>query len=172
MAGINTSSQHDNGKVRRKKSSLHIDMTPMVDLGFLLITFFMLTATLLKPYVVRIQKEKVDESTTHHQPILPAKNLLTLVLEENNRVYWFMGQSDPEVHQSDFSPHGIRDVLFRKKAEIPKLHVFIKASDRSKYQNLIDVMDEMMITGIEKYSLMDITQADKNLIAEYSASGQ
>jgi biopolymer transport protein ExbD len=172
MASITTSSQGDNGKVRRKKTNIHLDMTPMVDLGFLLITFFMLTAVLTKPYVLQILKPKIDESVTEKRPPINEKNLLTLVLSENNSVYWFIGQNSPTIHRSNFSAEGIRKVLLQKKKEIKKLHVFVKATDKSRYQNLIDVLDEISITGIEHYSMMSLTPTDSRLVAEYKAPAQ
>ena len=151
------------GKVRSKKASTRIDMTPMVDLAFLLLTFFVLTSTLNKPQTMEItmpEKPKDEEVV----PEVNEKNVLTLVLGENDKVYWYMGTTDPEVTRTDFSDKGIRKVLFQKKAELPKLVVLIKAMDTAKYKNMVDIMDEMNITSTQRFALVDITPVDKELI--------
>jgi biopolymer transport protein ExbD len=134
MAEINASSQRSSGKVGRKRSSLKIDMTPMVDLGFLLITFFMLTASLTKPQVLPIDKYSEDENDPSPRKSIYEKNLLTLMLGENNSVYWFIGTTDPKIEVTDYSVDGIRKILSSKKAEIKDMYVFIKASEKSRYQ--------------------------------------
>lgn len=166
MAEINTSSTRSNGKVRRKRSSLRIDMTPMVDLAFLLITFFMLTSVLTQPVVMKVNKPD-DDPDSQSQQTIREKDLLTLVLGENDKLYWFTGITDPEINITDFSESGIRKILTTKKAEIQRLHVFIKGSKGSRYKNLVDIMDEMLITEITNYSIVDMTQDDDKLIAEF-----
>lgn len=151
------------GKVRSKKASTRIDMTPMVDLAFLLLTFFVLTSTLNKPQTMELtlpEKPKEEEDI----PEVNEKNVLTLVLGENDKVYWYMGITDPEVVRTDFSDKGIRKVLFEKKAELPKLVVLIKAMDTAKYKNMVDILDEMNITSTRIYALVDMTPVDKELI--------
>lgn len=165
MAEINTSASRGKGKIRRQKASLKIDMTPMVDLGFLLITFFMLTAVLIKPYVLPIEKYADEENEPSRHRTIQEKNLITVMLGENNKVYWFAGVTDPKIEVTNFSVNGIRKILLSKKAEIRDLYVFIKASEHSRYQNLIDILDEMTITGISHYSLIDATGDDEKLIA-------
>ena len=167
MAEINTSSQRGGRNIRRQRLSLRIDMTPMVDLAFLLITFFMLTTVLTKPFVIKIEKPKDDESTSNQRRTIHEKDLITVVLGENNNIYWFTGSTNPKVSVTNFSANGIRKILLTKKAEVKGLHVFIKATDLSRYQNLIDILDEVLIAEIKNYSIMDMTQDDDKLIAEF-----
>ena len=153
------------GKVRAKKSSTRIDMTPMVDLAFLLLTFFVMTTTLNKPQTMEIvMPEKTEEPDD--QPKVNEKHVLTLVLGEDNKVYWYIGITDPKVEVTDFSTSGIRKLLLEKKNEIPKLVILIKASDKSKYKNMVDILDEMNINQIKVYALVDITKVDEDLIKE------
>lgn len=166
MAEINGSAQRSSGDARRRSSSIKIDMTPMVDLGFLLITFFMLTAVLTKPSVLPIEKYADEEDDAVGRKTIQEKKLMTLVLGKNNKVYWFMGTTNPRVEVTNFSVNGIRKVLLTKKEEIKDLFVFIKASEQSRYQNLVDILDEMTIADIKRYSLMDATPEDNHLIAE------
>lgn len=153
------------GKVRVKKSSTRIDMTPMVDLAFLLLTFFVMTTTLNKPQAMQINMpDKPKEGD--EQPEVNEKNVLTLVLGEDDKVYWYIGITDPKVEVTDFSATGIRKVLLEKKAEIPKLIVLIKSLDEARYKNMVDIMDEMNISSVQRFALVEITDVDKDLVKE------
>lgn len=153
------------GKVRAKRSSTRIDMTPMVDLAFLLLTFFVMTTTLNKPQAMQINMpDKPKEND--EQPEVNEKNVLTLVLGENDKIYWYMGITDPKVEVTDFSATGIRKVLLEKKAELPKLIVLIKSLDEARYKNMVDIMDEMNISTVQRFALVEITPVDKDLVKE------
>lgn len=153
------------GKVRSKKTSTRIDMTPMVDLAFLLLTFFVMTTTLSKPQTMEItmpEKPKDDIEV----PKVNERDVMTIVLGENDKVYWYAGITDPKVELTNFSPNGIRKVLLEKKNTIPKLVVLIKAMDKAKYRNMVDILDEMNINVIQRFALVDITKVDEELIKE------
>ncbi len=160
MSEISQSTDDKNKKIRSKKTSTRIDMTPMVDLAFLLLTFFVMTSSLLKPHAVQLDK---PERTSNPPPIVE-KNLLTVILGKDNKIYWFIGVTNPLVAITDFSKDGIRKILFKKKSELPKLVVLIKSNSQSRYQNMVDILDEMTIVGIERYALDDTTPADDALI--------
>jgi biopolymer transport protein ExbD len=153
------------GKIRSKKSSTRIDMTPMVDLAFLLLTFFILTTTLSKPQTMEInmpEKPKPEDK----QPEVNEKKVLTLVLGANDKVYWYVGITEPVAKKVDFSKDGIRKVLIEKKSEIRDLIVLIKAMDEAKYKNMVDIIDEITITNIQRFAIVDITPADKQIVRE------
>jgi biopolymer transport protein ExbD len=153
------------GKVRSKKTSTRIDMTPMVDLAFLLLTFFVMTTTLNKPQTMEItmpEKPKNEDKP----PVVNEKRVLTLVLGQDDKVYWYLGITDPKVEVTDFSPNGVRDVLMKENAAIKEMVVLIKPSDESRYKNVVDILDEMNITNIGRYALVEITDVDKQLIKE------
>src|SRR5262245_27875409 len=106
MAEIN---QHGdgqkNGKVRVKKMSTRIDMTPMVDLAFLLLTFFILTATFVQRNTLQVDMpEKVRDSTS--LPRLSENHVLTLALMENNKLYWWMGDA-PQASRTSYAKDGV-----------------------------------------------------------------
>lgn len=165
MAEISQDSGKKDGKVRSKKTSTRIDMTPMVDLAFLLLTFFVMTTTLNKPQTMEItMPEKPKEEDK--QPLVNEKRVLTLVLGGNNKIYWYLGITDPKVELSDFSNDGIRKVLLQQNAQIREMVVLIKPSDESKYKNVVDILDEMNISNIARYALVDITPVDKELIKD------
>jgi biopolymer transport protein ExbD len=165
MAEISQGSGKKDGKVRSKKTSTRIDMTPMVDLAFLLLTFFVMTTTLNKPQTMEItmpEKPKAEDK----QPVVNEKRVLTLVLGAENKVYWYLGITDPKVELSNFSNEGIRKVLLQQNSQIKEMVVLIKPSDESKYKNVVDILDEMNISNIARFALVDITSVDKELIKE------
>ena len=160
------------GKRRAKQLSTRIDMTPMVDLAFLLLTFFMLTTTFAKPTVLQLTMpvkptEEVDSGLRDSQA-------MTIILGKGHQAHYFFGlnaPSDksvpaPELKTTSFAPDGLRRVLLvrQRQRQRPGLVVLIKPSADSKYQDMIDVLDEMNITSQKKYALVKITQDDLNLL--------
>jgi len=164
MAEINAQSDGSRsaGKIRSRKASTRIDMTPMVDLAFLLLTFFMLATTFNKSLVMELlMPEKADSAQT--LPPIEAENVLNLVLGSNNQVFWYQGEDASQGQLTSYSTNGIRQVLLEHR-EKKKLWVFIKPSQASNYQNVVNVLDEMSITAIQRYSLADLTAADRALV--------
>lgn len=147
------------GKIRASKKSTRIDMTPMVDLAFLLLTFFILTTTFYKPHMLRLD---MPERTEAPSPIND-ENILNLVLDENNKIYWWMGL-EPTAELTNYSSEGVRKILLARGTN-PDLMVLIKPLDKSRYQNMIDILDEMVITNITRYAIVDFTEDDKTRIA-------
>lgn len=162
MAEVNSGGGKGKGKKRSKKVSTKIDMTPMVDLAFLLITFFMLTTTMTKPQAMEVNMpDKTKEKIT--QPIKESQ-ALTVILGENDKVYWYTGITDPKVQVTDFSANGIRKVLIDKNKSIHEMVVVVKSMDNSKYKNMVDMIDELHITKIQRFAPVSITDVDKQLI--------
>lgn len=146
--------------IRSKKLSTRVDMTPMVDLAFLLLTFFILTTTLSKLKVMEIvMPEKTIETTP-----VPEKRVLTLLLDADNKIYWRQGISVPKLESVKFDHDAINKLLIAKNVEIDKMLVLIKASDRSKYKNLVDIVDELALAKIDRYCIVDITDEEEELI--------
>jgi biopolymer transport protein ExbD len=179
-------------KKRAKKQSTHVDMTPMVDLAFLLLTFFVLTSTFSKPKVLRmIFPEKLDE-TVKDQKAPEVKDGITLLLTANDKIYYYRGSLKPntELIPIDYTRNGLRKVLVDYNADMlvklqdiqkrmnklddkdtaakrkldeevlnvqkaSKQIVLVKNDEGATYRNMIDVMDEFMITQIAKYYVID-----------------
>src|SRR5687767_2685866 len=99
-------------KVRSKKTSTRIDMTPMVDLAFLLLTFFVMTTTLNKPQTMEITMPEKPKDETE-APKVNEREVLTIVLGESDKVYWYTGITDPKVELTNFSSTGIRKILLQ-----------------------------------------------------------
>lgn len=172
MAELDTSSGggKKGGKVRSKKASTRVDLTAMVDLAFLLITFFILTTTLAKPKAMDVIMPDKDEKQ-EDQMDMAASRSMTILLGSNNKLEWFVGEpgkSQPE--SSNYSgKNGIRQVLIDKGKEIQAstgkyMFVLIKPSDKSNYKNLVDVLDEMKITAVQSYAIVDILPSELDLL--------
>ena len=126
MAELNTGGgdKHKDGKKRSKKASTRVDLTPMVDLGFLLITFFMLATTLIKPQTLEINMPSNDKVDKKDETKVKASKAITIILAKNNKVYYYFGDTDPKLKyvpvpiQTDFSKNGIRKMLLDRNAPI------------------------------------------------------
>ena len=151
------------GKGGRRKNTVRIDMTPMVDLAFLLLTFFMLTTQFMEPYIIKLELPLKPDTPANQPPIKPEK-VITVILGEKNRVYWYQGTDESKVAVTDFDSDGIRKVLFEKNRQIQGMYVFIKPTARSRYQNMIDILDEMTITDTQRFSIAKATAEDLRLI--------
>lgn len=153
----------DGGKVRSKKQSTKIDMTPMVDLAFLLLTFFILTTTFNKPKTMEVtMPDKVKDET--EQTKINENDILNLVLAENDKIYWWIGLTPP-AEVTNYSKDGVRKVIMEHNKANPKMMVLIKPKDESKYENMVDILDEMDITATKRFAIVDFTEDDKKIIA-------
>lgn len=161
MAELDTSGgggKKNGGKVRTKKSSAKVDLTAMVDLAFLLITFFMLTTTLSKPIAMDIAKpDKDDVNDTRLE--LRASQTMTILLGKHNKVAWYMGEAGktaPEIQSFSQIRKTILDNKASVKAKTGKdIVMVIKPTDGASYQNFVDIMDELLITGIKTAPAID-----------------
>jgi biopolymer transport protein ExbD len=150
-------------KVRSKKSSTKVDMTPMVDLAFLLITFFMLTTTLSKPQAMQVNMPDKDDKAD--KPEIAESKALTIILGENDKIFYYTGVKEPNVSTTDYSADGIRHVLLNKNKEVGDgLVVVIKAMKKAKYNNLVNILDEMHITQTKRFAVVEITSQDEELV--------
>lgn len=156
------------GKRRAQKLSTRIDMTPMVDLAFLLLTFFMLTTTFAKPTVMQLTMPVKSDQPTD----IPNSKAMTIVLDKGHQVRYFFGLNAPrdksvplpKLETTSFAANGIRQVLLRRQQQQKDLVVIIKPTAESKYQDMVDILDEMNITNQKKYALVRITQDDLSLL--------
>ena len=165
------------GKKRAKKMSTKIDMTPMVDLAFLLLTFFMLTTTFAKPNVMQLTMPVKDKKLPdEEQTKIKASEAVTIILAPDDKVFYYFGLNEPkdktvpvpDVKVTDFSANGIRQVLLNRQRATPPPVILIKPYNyegkQAKYKNMVDILDEMNITNQKKYALVDISKEDLDLI--------
>lgn len=168
MAELNTGDGGGKGgKVRSKKANSKVDLTAMVDLAFLLITFFMLTTTLSKPQSMDLGLPDKDEDPSKNKDIKVDENrTLTVLVGENNKMIYYMGLlATPIAGPKDISygKDGIRKELFSRKKSVLEytgnkdkgIIVIIKPSKKSNYRNLVDILDEMAITGVSTYAIVN-----------------
>lgn len=194
-------------KRRPKKHSTNIDMTPMVDLMCLLITFFMLTTAFAKPKVMEITMPEPPDPTKPKvdQPQIAANRTVNVILTADDKIYYYeglieAGKPSPPIYKSSYGADGIRKYLLdrnkivfeqitelrekvlkgelvmedstlnRRIKEIKKSDknspiILIKADENAKYRNIVDIIDEMAITNIASYAVVDINAAELKLLA-------
>ncbi len=168
MGEFKTEQKNSAGILKKKeKVAPRVDMTPLVDLAFLLLTFFMLTTTFNKPQVMEIKTgEKRDEKSV--QPKINEKHVLSIVLGGSNRIYWYRGLTEPSVQETDYSHEGLGRVLLEQNRVIDRMFVLIKPGDKSSYENLVTVLDELANADIKRYALVEIEEEDKNILNNYA----
>lgn len=175
MAEMDTSSsggKHKKGPgvKKSKKLSTRVDLTPMVDLGFLLITFFIFTTTMSHPTAMKLYLPK-DTDKPEEQNKAKESGALTLILGKDNNVFYYEGILAPDASNfksSNFGTgeDGIRNVILRKKAStnLDDLVVVIKPTRNCTYKNVVDILDEMKINVIKRYALVKIFDVENQLV--------
>ena len=193
--------KHKGGKKRGKKLSTRVDFTPMVDLGFLLITFFMLTTSMNKPQTMEINMPDKNVIEEKDKTLVKESQAITLLLAKDDKVVtYFLKDGVPSTPQiQNFGAKGIRATLLEENRKrnplldsIPvykgmlnkgiiteeeykarlfdiksyknALIVVIKAADNSKYENLVDILDEMLICNIGRYAVVDISASEVDML--------
>lgn len=177
MAEMDTSSSGGHkkgpGVKKGKKLSTRVDLTPMVDLGFLLITFFIFTTTMSQPTAMKLFLPK-DADKPEDQNKAKESGVITLLLGKDNNVFYYEGQLAPDgsnFKSSTFKE--IRTVLLEKKARTNEkdLVVVLKPSSESTYKNVVDILDEMTINVLKRYALVDISPVEEQLVKVSEAAG-
>jgi len=175
---------------KTKKKSTRIDMTAMVDVAFLLLTFFVLTATMSNSAVMELtmppKVEDEEQEKELRQKVIENK-IMTIVLKEDNEIGYYIGIRDAETGEANFGTTGensIRKVIedhLRGDGTLPRCPkgakdvsncwdpIFVvKPKEDSKYKNLVDLLDEFAITNAPKYAIDKFTPTDSLiLIGEY-----
>ncbi|MBA3828606.1 MAG: biopolymer transporter ExbD [Taibaiella sp.] len=186
MAEMDTSSSGGHkkgpGVKKGKKLSTRIDLTPMVDLGFLLITFFIYTTTMSKPKTMEINMPFKDEKLKVDTTKIKASTALTILLSKNHRIYYYEGLGDdptvpPDVKVTTFkNPGGIRTEIMAKQKKVNELRrtgqltdkdqtaILIKPDSTSSYSDLVNILDEMSINDVRVYAIVDISPVDQDFI--------
>jgi hypothetical protein len=189
MAELNTDDgggKKGGGKVRSKKSNAKVDLTAMVDLAFLLITFFMLTTSLSKPQSMDLglpdknKEDKPDDIIKTDQ-----KRTMTIIMGDNDKIKWFHGlleAPEPGGAPADavYGKNGLRKEILKRVVSVGEyaktrpaykegdgLIVIIKPTKKSTYRNLVDILDEMAISKVPTYAIVnDITPEEQKLVDE------
>ncbi len=162
---------------RMVKNSLKIDMTPMVDLGFLLISFFVITAQLSQSKAMNLYMPKDGPPTP-----LGESNALTILLGDNNRIFYYNGDwkdaaAAGNIYATNFSgSNGLRDVILEKQIRLEtneknkegrnRLMLMIKPGNEASYINVEDALDEATICMVKKYAVIKLFPNEASWLKE------
>ncbi len=148
------------GKKRRKgrRLGIRIDMTPLVDVAFLLLTFFMFTTSMSRPQTMEInlppdEKIKVEVAES---------NLLTLRINSKGEVFQNIGIDAPK----KLPATEMRKFLRERSQANPKLTVLVKVDRQGKYEMMVNTIDELQVAGIQRFSIGQLLDADRALMAK------
>lgn len=180
MAEMNVSGGgHKKGgkKARSKKMSTRVDLTAMVDLGFLLITFFMLATTFNKPKTMEVNKPIPPDKLDVQPPIKMSKTA-SLMLGANDKIYAYVSPDEIDattelaLDSINYSPAGLRKFIQRRQSEVQSqwgnkddLFVMIKPLPSSSFKNIVDVLDEMTINDVKRYAILAPNDPIDSLVA-------
>lgn len=165
--------RHKNSLRQGKKLSTKVDLTPIVDLGFLLITFFMVTTAWTKPHATDLRMPANGDSTN-----LGEKAALTILLGKNNTIFYYNGKLDESQKEGSCGitgysiDDGIGEIIRQKQQLMEKSHkggkkemmVLIKPSADASYENVVAILDEMLINNVGRYAIVDLTEDEKKLL--------
>jgi biopolymer transport protein ExbD len=202
---IQAEGKQKGGKKKAKKFSTNIDMTPMVDLMCLLITFFMLTTAFAKPKAMEItMPDKKDNLDPKDAPKISADRTINILISGDDKIFYYFGVADPKLPlpqliTSSYNKDGIRKILLQrnkivfkavaelkekvtkgeevmadstltrrikdlKKSDKNAPIILIKADEKAKYKNLVDIIDEMAICTVANYAVVDISDLEKQMV--------
>lgn len=160
MAGVTVQNEQGKGKNRKVGKP---DMTPLVDLGFLLLTFFIYTTTFSTPNVMEFATPTGEKGTSDVNHL----NSLTLILDADNKVFWHQKPLTElmakDIQETSYASDGIRSLINEKKQKAPNpenFTVIIKPTAEATWKNAVDVLDETFITGSDRKAITELTNSE------------
>lgn len=167
-----TTSGNSGRKGRRSTMTPRIDLTAMVDLAFLLITFFIMATTLAKPKAMPLAMPIPGPS----EPV-PESRTMSVCLGKDNKVIWYIGMPDKPLTTPQlvhFSKTGLRSALIDNNKRVLQMSgkpliVILKPSDHSVYSNFVAALDEFNVASIQSYAVADITPKDIDMLKQQGA---
>jgi biopolymer transport protein ExbD len=168
---------HKKGKKKRmKRIGVRLDMTPMVDVAFLLLTFFMLTTAFRLPQTMEISIPPEEEKGKTEQLKIAESNVLQILTTDDNLIYWIIGKEPPQ----KTTINDLRQVIIERSEknieegkgnttkEKYKLIVLIKIHDKSKYENMINIVDELDLAMVELNEKLKLTDRTTKLSPRFA----
>lgn len=156
---------------KQRKKLIRIDMTPMVDLGFLLITFFMFTTNFTKPNVMDLGLPA--KSDIPSKEVIDVRNQITFILGKDNRIFYHQSSSENlntgNLKETDLSGMNVPKLIAEAYNKAPKKENFtiiIKPTDESSYKNFVDMLDNVTIAKKERYGVTDIKPWEQKVYNE------
>jgi len=163
--------QEKQGAGKQRKKPIRVDMTPMVDLGFLLITFFMFTTNFTKPNVMDLGLPAKGPQPPHN--VVKDKNQVTFILGKDNRVFYHQSNKEDlnknNLKETDFSGINITKIISEAYEHAPvkeNFTIIIEPTDDANYKNFVDVLDNVAISKKERYGVTDIKPWEKKVYEE------
>jgi biopolymer transport protein ExbD len=147
---------------RKRKVGVRIDMTPMVDVVMLLLTFFMLTTYFSKPQAMEINVPPDDKNTVE----VAESNLLTIRVAQDNTIYWNMAREPAKLVEFN----DLHALLLERIKSNPKLITLVRIDRQSTYKMMVDILDELNLANITRFSLAPMQQYDEREIQKARAS--
>ena len=149
---------------RMRRLNVRIDMTPMVDVAFLLLTFFMLTTTMNRPQTMEINLPPKQDGKDIKVEVAQS-NLMTVRVKEDGSIFWNMAIDVPKkVEYRD-----LRKLMISNSQANPKLVTLIKIDRKGKYSMMVDIMDEMNLANVTRFSIAPMDDNDKKALEKASA---
>ena len=157
MAGVDLGGSGGGGKKGRglrrhkRRARIRIDMTPMVDVAFLLLIFFMVTTVFRRPQALEmtIPKEKAEQE-------IPEQNVLQIRVTKDQALYWNIGFDTP----TSAKPEDLHTIVGDLKSKNPALAAVIKIHREAPYHWMVDILDEITMGDLQRYSLAPFTEDD------------
>lgn len=159
-AGGGGSRSRKKGKRKpKKRMNVRIDMTPLVDVAFLLLTFFMMTTVFRKPSTMEINLPPNDVNVE-----IAESNLLTLRIDEAKMVYYSVGMDVPKKLKFE----DLKKFLVESASQNPKLVVLLKIDRKGKFNYMVDIIDELNMAKLDRFSIAPMTDIDLREMARAS----
>jgi biopolymer transport protein ExbD len=135
-----------------RRAKIRIDMTPMVDVAFLLLIFFMVTTVFRRPQALEITlpKEKAEIE-------IPEENVMQIRVTDNGRVFWSIGLGDP----NPVDANGLHEVVAQHRGANPALCALIKIDRKAPYHWMVDILDEVTLGNLARFSMAPFTDDDR-----------
>lgn len=145
------------GKRQKKRIAIRIDMTPMVDVAFLLLIFFMVTTVFRAPQTMEINLPPSDQKVD-----IAESNLMIFYITEDNSIFWAIGREKPQ----RVTPKELPSLLVEKNKANPKLITLVKLDRKTRYHMMVDMLDELNIGNVTRFSIAPLTDRDKEVLSK------
>ncbi len=152
MGAVDVGAPKGKGKKKTRRGGIRIDMTPMVDIAFLLLIFFMVTTVFRRPQALEItlpgEKNEVE---------VPERNVMSILVDQDGKAYWHLGLDLPTPVEVD----KVNEIVYQERSQNPALAAVIKIDRAAPYHYMVDVLDEVTLGKLERFSLAPLTEDDK-----------
>ena len=161
VGGESGGSSRHKSKHKKRRMGVRIDMTPLVDVAFLLLTFFMLTTVMRKQQTLEINLPPNNQTKID----IAESNLLTMFVDQNDSVYYSSGTEKPK--PIDF--YQLKTFFENQEKANPKLVILLKFDRKSKYHMMVDVIDKLNLANLQRFSIAPMTDTDSKLLSQASS---